>query len=189
ASGQRFELLLEQLAIGLRVKKRRAEGFHLARVIAAADPHDDAPIGDDIGHGVIFRQADRMPHRQDVEGAAELEALGLGGEPQAELNEVGKALVALALEMVFGRPQHVVAETVHELRDVARGGEGLPQAFGGIAPVVGRRAGKADIVELDLADIEHVEVSNHRAISPASKVSTVKMASRRASSKAASAAT
>jgi hypothetical protein len=43
------------------------------------------------------------------------------------------------------------------------------QAFRGIAPVVGRRAGKTDVVELDLADIEHLEVFEHRAISPASK--------------------
>src|SRR5215475_9682921 len=74
--------------------------------------------------------------------------------------------------MVLGRPQHVVAEAIHELCHVARGGEGLPQAFRGIAPVVGGRAGAADIVELDLADIEHMEVSDHRAISPASKVGT-----------------
>src|SRR5262249_50276599 len=74
--------------------------------------------------------------------------------------------------MVLGRPQHVVAEAIHELRHVARGGEGLPQAFRGIAPVVGGRAGAADIVELDLADIEHMEVFDHRAISPASKLGT-----------------
>src|SRR5262245_19572414 len=68
--------------------------------------------------------------------------------------------------MVLGRPKHVVAEAIHELRHVARGGEGLPQAFRGIAPVVGGRAGAADIVEFDLADIEHMEVSDHRAIPP-----------------------
>src|SRR5262245_66079897 len=89
--------------------------------------------------------------------------------------------------MVLGRPQHVVAETIHELRHAARSGEGLPQAFRGIAPVVGGRAGKADIVELDLADIEHMEVSDHRTMSPASKVSTAKTASRRASTKLAGA--
>src|SRR5262252_9319408 len=110
-----------------------------------------------------------MPHRQDVEGTAELEALGLRGQPQSELDQVGQALVALALEMVLGRPQHVIAETIHELRHLARGGKGLPQAFRGIAPVVGWRAGKTDVVELDLADIEHMEVFEHRAISPASK--------------------
>ena len=110
---QQLELLLEQLAIGLGVDERRAEGFHLAGVIAAADAHDDAPVGHDVGHGVVLGQADRMPHRQHVEGAAELEPLGLGGEPQPELDQVGQALVAFALEVVLGRPQHVVAEPVH----------------------------------------------------------------------------
>ncbi len=81
-----------------------------------------------------------MPHRQHVEGAAKLQPLGLGGEPQPELDQVGKDLVALALEMMLGGPQHVEAELVHELRHVARGEEGLAQPLVGIAPVVGRRA-------------------------------------------------
>ncbi len=34
----------------------------------------------------------------------------------------------------------------------------------GIAPLVGRRAGSADGVELDLADIEDVEALDHFAI-------------------------
>ena len=161
---QELELLLEQFAIGLGVEQRRAERFHLAGVIAAADTHDNAPVGHDVGHRIVLGEPDRVPHRQDVEGAAELEPLGLGGEPQSELDQVRQDLVALALEMVLGRPQHVVAELVHELRDVARGRERLPQPLVGIAPVVGRRAGKPDIVELDLADIEDVEVLDHRAV-------------------------
>jgi hypothetical protein len=163
---QKLELLLEQRAVGLGVEQRRAEGLDLARMIAAADPHDDAPVGHDVGHGIVFRQPDRMPHRQDVEGAAELEALGLGGEPQPELDQVRQALVALALEMVLGRPQHVVAEAVHGLRHVARGEEGLAQPVVGIAALVRRRAGEPDILELDLADIEDVEVPDHFAPSP-----------------------
>ncbi len=161
---QQLELLLEQLAIGVGVDQRRAEGLHLAGVIAAADAHDDAAIGDDVGHGIVLGQADRVPHRQDVEGAAELEPLGLGGEPQSELDQVGEDLVALALEVVLGRPQDVEAEPVHGLRDVARGRKGLPQPLVGIAPVVGRGAVEADIVELDLADIEDVEVSDHLVV-------------------------
>ena len=107
-----------------------------------------------------------MPHRQHVEGAAELQALGLGGEPQAELDQVGQALVALVLEVVLGGPQRVVAEVVHELGDVARGQEDLGEALVGIAAVVGGRAVEADIVELDLADIEDVEAFDHVTRSP-----------------------
>jgi hypothetical protein len=39
------------------------------------------------------------------------------------------------------------------LGHVARGGKSLLQPFVGIAALIGWRAGKADIVELDLADI------------------------------------
>src|SRR5262245_22069526 len=160
---QQLELLLEQLAIGVGVKKRRAEGFHFARMVAATDAHDDAPVGHDVGHRVVFGQPDGMPHRQHIEGAAELEPLGLGREPQPELDQVGQAFVALALEVMLRRPQHVVAEAVHMLRDIARGRKSLPQALVGITPIVGRRAGYSDIVELDLTDIEDVQVPNHRA--------------------------
>jgi hypothetical protein len=65
--------------------------------------------------------------------------------------------------MVLGGPQHVEAELVHGLRDVARGEEGLAQALVRIAPLVRRRAVAPDIVELDLADIEHVKFLDHRA--------------------------
>ena len=103
-----------------------------------------------------------MPHRQHVEAAAELQPLGLRREPQAELDQVGEDLVALALEMMLGGPQHVEAELVHGLRHVARGEERLAQPLVRIAPLVRRRAVEADIVELDLADIEHVEFVDHR---------------------------
>jgi hypothetical protein len=96
-------------------------------VIAAADAHDDAAVGDDVGHGIVFRQPDRMPHRQHVEGAAELQPLGLGGEAQPELYQVRENLIALALEVVLGGPQRVEAEFVHELGHVARSEERLAQ--------------------------------------------------------------
>ena len=158
---QELQLLLEHLAVLLGVEQRRAEALDLAGVIAAADAHDDAAVGDDVGHRVVFGQPDRMPHRQDVEGAAELQPLGLGRQPQPQLDQVRDDLVALALEMVLGDPQHVVAELVHGLRDVLGGGEHLGQPLVGIAPVVGRRAVQPDIVQLDLADIEHVEFPDH----------------------------
>src|SRR3954453_23390753 len=58
-------------------------------------------------------------------------------------------------------PQHIEAELIHGLRDVARAEEGLAQPLVRIAPLVGRRAVHADIVELDLPDIEHVEFVDH----------------------------
>ena len=62
---------------------------------------------------------------------------------------------------MLGGPQHVEAELVHELGDVARGEEGFRQPLVGIAPLVGRRAVQAHIVELDLADIEDMEFLDH----------------------------
>jgi hypothetical protein len=160
---QQFELLLEQFAILVGIEQWRAETLDLAGVIAASDPHHDAAVGDGIRHGEILGEADRMPHRQHVEAATELQPLGLRREPQAELDQVGEHLVAFALEMMLGGPQHVEAELVHGLRHVARGEERLAQALVRIAPLVRRRAVAADIVELDLADIEHVEFPDHRA--------------------------
>ena len=102
-----------------------------------------------------------MPHRQDVKGAAELQPLGLGSEPQPELNEVGKDLIALALKMMLRRPQHVETELIHEPGDVPRGEKGLPQPLIGITPIIGRRAGEPDIVEFDLSDIKDVKLLDH----------------------------
>jgi hypothetical protein len=102
-----------------------------------------------------------MPHRQDVKGATEFQALGLGGEPQAKLDQVGEDLIALTLKMMLGGPQHVETELIHELRDIARGVESFTQALVRIAPFIRRRAVETDILELDLADIQNVKFSDH----------------------------
>ena len=164
-------LLLEQLAVRRLVDDGRAERLDLARVIAAADTHDHAAVGDDVGHRVVLGEADRMPHGQHVERAAELEPLGLGGEPERELDEVREALVALALEVVLGRPQRVVAERVHLLGDVFRRPEHLGEAGVGVATGVGGRARQADVLELDLTNVQGVKSLDHRAVHPPSTTS------------------
>jgi hypothetical protein len=65
--------------------------------------------------------------------------------------------------VVLRRPQGVVAQLVHELRDLDHGAVGLDEALVRVAPRVGGRAGLADVVELDLADEEHGELVDHRA--------------------------
>jgi hypothetical protein len=137
-------------------------------VIAAPDTHDQPAAGHDVGHRVILGEADRVPHRQYVERAADLELPRLGGEPQPPLDQVGDALIAFALEMVLGRPQAVIAQLVHHPGDRARGLEHLGEPLVRIAPVVGRRAVAPDIVELDLADIKGVEPFDHDATKPPS---------------------
>src|SRR2546430_3855729 len=49
--------------------------------------------GHDVRHRVVLGEADGVPHREDVEGAAELEAPRLRGEPERELDQVREALV------------------------------------------------------------------------------------------------
>src|ERR1700693_1872455 len=63
--------------------------------------------------------------------------------------------------MMLGGPQYIEDELVQELVDGARGEERFRQPFVGIAPLVGRRAVEAHIVELDLADIEDMEFLDH----------------------------
>src|SRR5215208_2542788 len=68
-----FYLLLEQLAVGFAVLHGRIEGLDLTRVVATADAEDDPAVGENIGHGKIFCQTQRMPHRCNVKAAAKLE--------------------------------------------------------------------------------------------------------------------
>ena len=161
AGEHELKLLLEVFPIFLCIDQRRAEAFHLARVVAAADTHDDAAVGDDVGHRVVLGEPDRVPHRQHVERAAELQAPGLGGEPEAELHQIRQAFVAFALEVMLGGPQRLVAEVVHDLGDLTRGEEDLGEARVGVAAIVGRGAVEADVVEIDLADVENVEAFDH----------------------------
>ena len=67
-----FHAFLEHLAIGVLVEHRAAEAFDLAGVIAAPDAEHGAAAGQDIGGGEILGEAQRVPHRRDVEAAADL---------------------------------------------------------------------------------------------------------------------
>src|SRR6266852_1030857 len=88
-----FELLFEQLAIGVRIEHRCAECLDLARVVAAADAEEHAPTRQIIGSGVVFGQPQRVPHRQDVEAAAKLDPLREMREMHSQEKDVGNAFV------------------------------------------------------------------------------------------------
>ena len=89
---------------------------------------------------IVLGQPQRVPHRRDVEAAADAQALGDVREVHGQHQDVGDALVALVLEVVLGQPERVVAELVHHLGD----GLGLLEHGGqllvGVAPLVGGRA-------------------------------------------------
>src|SRR5437879_65667 len=55
------DTLLEQLAVGILVGQRRPEALELAGVIAARHPEDHAATAQDVGHRIIFGEAQRMP--------------------------------------------------------------------------------------------------------------------------------
>src|SRR5690242_5387395 len=65
--------------------------------------------------------------------------------------------------MVLGSPQHVKAELIHQLGNLARSVESVAQALVRIAPLVRRCPFQADVFELDLTDIQNMEFFDHAA--------------------------
>src|SRR5215831_3820978 len=58
---------------GRRVAVRH--GLDLAGAIAVPDAKDDPPAGQDVDHRVILGEPQRVPHRHDVEAAADVDVL------------------------------------------------------------------------------------------------------------------
>ena len=104
-----LHLLLEQFAVGVVVDDGCAERLDFAAVVAAPHAEDDAPVGEDVRHGVVFSEAHRMPHGDDVERAAELQLLCLARKMRSHQNEVRYRFVTLALEVVLSHPERVEA--------------------------------------------------------------------------------
>jgi hypothetical protein len=109
-----LHLLLEELAIARLIAKRRPEGLDLARVVAAADAEGDATARQRVDHREILGQPQRMPHRRDVEAAAEPEPVRLVCEVERHHQDVRDALVPLALEVVLGEPERIVPRAVEQ---------------------------------------------------------------------------
>src|SRR5215813_12941991 len=65
------------LSIGGLIEQRRTERVDLARVVAASDAEAHAAAGERVDHREVLGEAQRVPHRGDVEAAAHLEPLGL----------------------------------------------------------------------------------------------------------------
>jgi hypothetical protein len=155
------DLLFEQLAVGGLVEQWRAEGFDFSRVIAAPDPENDASAGQDIRRGVILDQSQRVPHRGDIEAAAELQTLGDVGEVERRHQDIRDALVAFVLKMVLGHPERIVADAIHQLGHRLGLVENAGELFVPKATVVHRSAAVADIVQVDVSSEQAVEFRNH----------------------------
>ena len=104
-----------------------------------------------------------MPHRDDIEGAPELEHLGVSGEVSPKQNDVGNALVSLALEVMLSHPESVESEVVHQSGHLARGVQALHEPVVGVSSLVSRRSVGANIFQVNVADVEDREVLNHAA--------------------------
>ncbi len=108
-----------------------------------------------------------MPHRRDVEAAADVHGFRYVGEVQGHEQDVWDTLGSLALEMVFGHPECGVAEVVHCCGD----GLGFRQCGGKVGvvvePVVDGGAGVADVFDVYMAGEQAVEFGDHGSCSSA----------------------
>ena len=157
-----LNLLLEELTVGVLVHDGGAEDLNLAGVVAATHAEAHAAVGEPVGGGIVLGQAQGVPHGVDVETAAEPELLGEVGQVHPEHQQVGDALVALALEVVLGSPEGVIAEAVHgdgNLLCLFDGAAG--QFLVGEPAVVGGGALVAGVVHVDVAGPKAAKLGNH----------------------------
>ena len=85
-----------------------AKAFILDTCQPAADPQDEAPVGQVIEQNDLFGDTDRVMPGHDDDHGAELDALGLAGHVGEKLQDIGTHRVVG--EMVFHRPQRVEAQ-------------------------------------------------------------------------------
>jgi len=102
-----------------------------------------------------------MPHRRDVEAAADLDLLGDVRQVHRRHEEIRQALVALVLEVVLGQPDRVVAQLVHRPGDGVRLREHRRQVLVPVAPLVGRGGHLAHVGQIDVAGIDGGEPGDH----------------------------
>ena len=111
----------------------------------------------------VLGQAQRVPHGSDVEAAAELEALSQVREVDGQQYAVGDALVSLALEVVLGGPEGVVARPVQDPGYRLGLVEHLGQALVRQPPVVDGRRVEPDLLEVDVTGVQGTESGYHRS--------------------------
>jgi hypothetical protein len=161
-----IDLLLVESPVGLLVAQRGTERLHLARVVSATDAKDDATAREDVSGGKVLRQAQRVPHRSDIEAATNLDVFRSVREVQCHEDGVGNAFSAFMLEVMFGHPEAVVAKAIHEI------GHGLGLGQGGcemrvrVTSLVDRRPAIADVVEVGMTSVQAVKLGDHREVWP-----------------------
>ena len=109
-----------------------------------APPHAEhhPTTAEDVGHGEVLGQAQRMPLGHDVEHLPEPQPLGQPRQVQAEQHQVRRELVALVLEVMLGEPHGVVAQAVGGTGPVAEVGVGRGHLLVGHPPVTRDRGAR-----------------------------------------------
>src|SRR5438093_6018545 len=102
-----------------------------------------------------------MPHRRDVEAAADLDVLRDVAEVEGQQQDVRDALVPFALEVVLGQPEGVIAGPVHQLRDGLALRKHRRQMLVGKPALVRRRAVQPLVVQIDVAREQAAELCDH----------------------------
>src|SRR5262249_12861861 len=160
------KLFFKQLPIGIGILHGCAKCFDLARMIPPPDPKDDATTRQNIRHGKILSKSQGMPHREYIEAAAEFELRGVLGQPETEHEEVRDAFIPLALEMVLGHPENVIAQRLHALGGVFGDLKSLDKPLVGVPAVVGGCPAKTYAFAFEhMTGIERREIANHKSVS------------------------
>ena len=159
------DLFFETLAVGFVVVQGRAQGLHFPCDVAAPDAEAKASSGQDVGHGVVFGEPERMPGRDGIEHAAVVEPLGHLGQIHSQHLDVGNASESLSPEVVLGQPQSVVAGLLHDVGEGARLREYACQVLVRLDPFVHRQALEAEVVHFHVAAEKTVEAGNHESMS------------------------
>ena len=87
--------------------------------------------------------------------------LGLRCQVRAQHEEIWDALIALPLEVMLRQPEGIEALLIHLLGDPGSHVEALYQTFVGVTALVGGRPINADVLQLDVADVENGEMLDH----------------------------
>ena len=110
-----------------------------------------------------------MPHRHYVESAAELQPPRLRRQVRPHKYQIGDALIALALKVVFRHPERVKIKFVHQAGNLRSGIQALHKPLIRIAAHIGGSPLAAHIIQVYIAHIQDRKVLYH-AISLASAV-------------------
>ena len=103
-----------------------------------------------------------MPHRHDIESAAEAQVLRHPAQVHRHHQQIRDQFCAFRLEMVLGHPERVVAALIHALGVLDDLVQRAAQFRLRIAALVDRGAGVPEILHVDCSVIGAIEFRNHR---------------------------